>query len=86
MSEDLVIRVGADKRGRGGIPYRAVRATHTDEDPERGILWFLEYQLMPDPFWRPRGEFWEKDGVFTYGSRTFTSAYQVLATRVSEGP
>jgi len=86
VNEDLVIRVGADKRGRGGIPYRAIKASHTEEDPEKGILWFIEYQVAPDPSWRPRATFYEKDGVFTWGDRTFPSAYAVLRARVNQGP
>lgn len=80
---DIIITVGA-RNGKGGIPYRAVPA-NLPPDPDKGNIWFFEYQVRPDPYWRPRGTFHEKDGVFVYAGQEFASAYQALAARVASG-
>lgn len=70
---------------RGGIPYRATCKEDVPSDPDKGIRWEFTYQVLPDRFWRPRGYFYEKDGVFHYSGKEFDSAYSALAFRVHEG-
>lgn len=82
---DYVITVGANSKGKGGIPYRAVPAAHAPEDPEKGKVWFFQYQVLPDPEWRPRGTFYEKDGKFIWGGKEYPSPYEALAARVHQG-
>ncbi|MCW2287021.1 hypothetical protein EDF60_1672 [Leucobacter luti] len=68
-----------------GLPYRAVREQGAATDPERGIRWTCEYQALPDRFWRPRGYFFEKDGIFHLSGRTFDSANAALKFRARDG-
>lgn len=68
-----------------GLPYRAVREQGTASDPESGTRWACEYQALPDRFWRPRGDFYEKDGLFHLSGRTFDTAYEALEFRVRDG-
>ena len=42
MRRRLVVDV---RGGRGGNPYRAVRAEHDEPDLVRGILSFFQYQV-----------------------------------------
>lgn len=72
-------------RKRGSLTYRAVPASNLPEDPEHGAVWFFEYQVLPERSWRPRGTFYEKNGVFIWGDQEFPTADSALAARVASG-